>query len=49
MRRSREVVQAHAQAKQRLQAEVATRLADARRKEIVLFVHGYRTSSRRPP
>ena len=44
MRRAREVVQAHAQAKQRLQAEVATRLADARRKEIVLFVHGYRTS-----
>ena len=44
MRRAPAVVEAHAQAKQRLQAEIATRLAIARRKEIVLFVHGYRVS-----
>ena len=35
------VVAAHMQAKQRLQDEVATRLAAAPRKEVVLFVHGY--------
>jgi esterase/lipase superfamily enzyme len=44
MRRAPAVVEAHAQAKQRLQAEVARRLAAARRKEIVLFVHGYRNN-----
>ena len=44
MRRAPAVVEAHAQAKQRLQAEVARRLAIARRKEMVLFVHGYRVS-----
>jgi esterase/lipase superfamily enzyme len=44
MRRAPAVVEAHAQAKQRLQAEVARRLAVASRKEIVLFVHGYRES-----
>ncbi len=32
------------QAKQRLQSEVARRLAISRRKEIVLFVHGYHVS-----
>ena len=44
MRRAPAVVEAHAQAKQRLQAEIARRLAIAHRKEIVLFVHGYRVS-----
>jgi esterase/lipase superfamily enzyme len=41
MRRSLEVLAAHAQAKQRLQDAIAKRLAVARRKEVVLFVHGY--------
>ncbi len=36
--------QAHEEAKQRLQSEIARRLAIARRKEVVLFVHGYRSS-----
>jgi esterase/lipase superfamily enzyme len=44
MRRAPAVVEAHAQAKQRLQAEIARRLVNAHRKEIVLFVHGYRVS-----
>ena len=42
MRRDPAVVAAHMQAKQRLQDETAMRLAVAHRKEIVLFVHGYR-------
>jgi esterase/lipase superfamily enzyme len=41
MRRAPSVVAAHMQAKQRLQDEIAMRLAVARRKEVVLFVHGY--------
>jgi esterase/lipase superfamily enzyme len=44
MRRAPAVVQAHEEAKQRLQSEIARRLAIARRKEVVLFVHGYHTS-----
>ena len=44
MRRAPAVVEAHMQAKQRLQTEVARRLAFAPRKEIVLFVHGYHVS-----
>ncbi len=36
-----EVVEAHERAKQALQAEVARRIDVARRKEVVLFVHGY--------
>ena len=38
------VVEAYAEAKQRLQGEIARRLAKARRKEVVLYVHGYNTS-----
>ena len=41
MRRAAAVIEAHAKAKQELQTEIATRLAVARRKEVVLFVHGY--------
>jgi esterase/lipase superfamily enzyme len=44
MRRAPAVVAAYERAKQQLQAEVARRLAIARRKEVVLFVHGYNTS-----
>ena len=44
MRRAPAVVEAHEEAKRRLQSEIATRLAIARRKEVVLFVHGYHTS-----
>ena len=44
IRRAPAVVEAHEKAKQQLQAEIAKRLAIARRKEIVLFVHGYRSS-----
>jgi esterase/lipase superfamily enzyme len=44
MRRAPTVVAAHAQAKERLQSEIASRLAVARRKEVVLFVHGYHES-----
>jgi len=40
-RRAPAVIEAHTQAKRSLRAEVARRLAIARRKEIVLFVHGY--------
>jgi esterase/lipase superfamily enzyme len=44
MRRVPAVVEAHEAAKQQLQAEIGRRLANASRKEVVLFVHGYRTS-----
>ncbi|HET7204430.1 MAG TPA: alpha/beta hydrolase [Steroidobacteraceae bacterium] len=44
VRRVPAVVEAYEQAKHRLQAEIASRLAIARRKEVVLFVHGYHTS-----
>ena len=44
VRRVPAVVDAYEQAKQQLQAEIARRLAIARRKEVVLFVHGYHTS-----
>jgi len=44
MRRAPAVVEAHEEAKQRLQSEIARRLVIARRKEVVLFVHGYRSS-----
>lgn len=44
MRRAPDVVEAHTHAKQHLQAEIARRLAIARRKEVVLFVHGYHVS-----
>jgi esterase/lipase superfamily enzyme len=44
MRRAPAVVDAHERAKQRLQAEVARRLASAPRKEVVLFVHGFHAS-----
>ena len=41
MRRAPAVLAAHIEAKQRLQDEIVMRLAVARRKEVVLFVHGY--------
>ena len=41
MRRAPAVIEAHTQAKRDLQAEIGRRLTIARRKEIVLFVHGY--------
>jgi esterase/lipase superfamily enzyme len=44
IRRIPAVVEAHAEAKHQLQAEIARRLAIARRKEVVLFVHGYHSS-----
>jgi esterase/lipase superfamily enzyme len=44
IRRVSTVVEAYEQAKQRLQAEIAARIAQARRKEVVLFVHGYHAS-----
>ena len=44
IRRVPAVVEAYEKAKQQLQAEIARRLAIARRKEVVLFVHGYNTS-----
>jgi esterase/lipase superfamily enzyme len=44
VRRLPAVVEAYEQAKHQLQAEIASRLAIARRKEVVLFVHGYHTS-----
>ena len=44
IRRVPAVVAAYEKSKQQLQAEIARRLAIARRKEIVLFVHGYNTS-----
>src|SRR5512144_1652908 len=47
IRRVPAVVEAYAKAKQQLQAEIARRLALARRKEVVLYVHGYNTSFER--
>ncbi len=47
IRRVPAVVEAYAKAKQQLQAEIARRLAIARRKEVVLFVHGYHSSFER--
>ena len=44
IRRVPAVVEAYEKAKQQLQAEIARRLAIARRKEVVLFVHGYNAS-----
>jgi esterase/lipase superfamily enzyme len=44
VRRVPAVVEAYETAKHQLQAEVASRLAVVGRKEVVLFVHGYRTS-----
>jgi len=44
IRRVSTVVEAYEKAKQQLQAEVARRLAISRRKEVVLFVHGYHSS-----
>ena len=44
IRRVPAVVEAHEKAKQQLQAEIARRIAIARRKEVVLFVHGYDSS-----
>jgi esterase/lipase superfamily enzyme len=44
IRRVSTVVAAYEQAKQRLQAEISARIAQARRKEVVLFVHGYHAS-----
>ena len=44
IRRVPAVVEAYEKAKQQLQAEIARRLAIARRKEVVLFVHGYHDS-----
>jgi esterase/lipase superfamily enzyme len=41
VRRVRAVVDAYETAKQQLRAEIARRLTVARRKEVVLFVHGY--------
>jgi esterase/lipase superfamily enzyme len=44
VRRVTSVVEAYADAKQQLQAEIARRLVVASRKEVVLFVHGYHTN-----
>jgi esterase/lipase superfamily enzyme len=44
VRRLPATVEAYERAKQKLQAEIARRLAVAPRKEVVLFVHGYRAS-----
>jgi esterase/lipase superfamily enzyme len=44
IRRTRSVVDAYEKAKHQLQADIARRLALARRKEVVLFVHGYHSS-----
>jgi len=44
VRRVSTVVDAYERAKGQLQAEIASRLAVARRKEVVLFVHGYHAS-----
>ncbi|HET9694125.1 MAG TPA: alpha/beta hydrolase [Steroidobacteraceae bacterium] len=41
VRRVPAVVEAYEQAKDQLQAEIASRLARATRKEVVLYVHGY--------
>ena len=47
IRRVPAVVDAYEKAKQQLQAEIGRRLAIARRKEVVLFVHGYHVSFER--
>jgi esterase/lipase superfamily enzyme len=44
IRRVRTVVEAYEETRRQLQSEIARRLAPARRKEVVLFVHGYNTS-----
>jgi len=44
VRRIAATVEAYEATKQRLQAEIAGRLALTRRQEVVLFVHGYHTS-----
>jgi esterase/lipase superfamily enzyme len=44
VRRAPGVVEAYQEARQQLQDEIVRRLALARRKEVVLFVHGYRAS-----
>ena len=44
VRRVPGVVDAYEESKHRLQAEIGRRLAVTRRKEVVLFVHGYHTS-----
>jgi esterase/lipase superfamily enzyme len=44
IRRVPAVVDAYEKAKRQLQAEIGGRLAIGRRKEVVLFVHGYNTS-----
>jgi esterase/lipase superfamily enzyme len=44
VRRVPAVVEAYEQAKHQLQAEITRRLAVARRKEVVLYVHGYHNS-----
>ncbi len=44
IRRAPAVVEAYAEAKRQLEAEIARRVAIARRKEVVLFVHGYHSS-----
>jgi esterase/lipase superfamily enzyme len=44
IRRVPRIVDGYENAKQQLQAEIARRLALARRQEVVLFVHGYNTS-----
>lgn len=47
LRRVPTVVEAYQEAKQQLQTEIGKRLAIARRKEVVLFVHGYHSSFER--
>jgi esterase/lipase superfamily enzyme len=44
IRRAPAVVEAYEKAKEQLQAEIARRLAIARRKEVVLYVHGYHST-----
>ena len=44
IRRVPAVVEAYEKAKQQLQAEIARRMAIARHREVVLFVHGYHSS-----
>jgi len=39
--RKQSIIDAHEQAKRTLQSEIERRLVDARRKEVVLFIHGY--------
>jgi esterase/lipase superfamily enzyme len=44
IRRVPDVLQAYKKADQQLQADISSRLARARRKEVVLYVHGYHAS-----